>query len=157
MDPILKDGELIGTHHFSITVADIDRSLAWYSDVLGLELLSRQRNEAAYAGHLIGMPGAILEVAFLSLPGDHKVALELIEYVRPKGEPVPLRTSTPGVAHIAFRVRDIDAVVVRLAASGVSPVSSPVEIDRGVNRGNRACYLRDLDGFTLELMQPPSV
>jgi len=147
---------LSSTRHISITVADLERSLRWYRDLLGLELISRQRNQNAYTEQLIGMPGAVLEIAFLALPHHESLALELIEYVQPRGDAVELPTNVPGVAHIAFVVADIDAALDRLASgAGAGPVSPPVEIDRGANRGMRACYVRDPDGFTLELMQPP--
>ena len=145
---------LHATHHFSITVADIERSIAWYTEVLGLEVLTRQRNDNAYTRTIVGMDDAVLEVAFLSLPGDSEVRLELIEYVQPRAAQPELATNQPGVAHAAFEVADIDATLERLAAAGTLPVNPPVEIDQGVNRGMRACYLRDPDGFTLELMQP---
>lgn len=145
---------LSSTHHFSITVADIERSLAWYTEVIGLELLSRQRNDSAYTRTIVGMDDAVLEVAFLTLPGTEQVRLELIEYLRPRGERAELATNTPGVAHAAFEVADVDAALARLAAAGSEPVNPPIEIDRGVNRGMRACYLRDPDGFTIELMEP---
>jgi catechol 2,3-dioxygenase-like lactoylglutathione lyase family enzyme len=145
---------LSSTHHLSITVADIERSLAWYTQVLGLELLTRQRNDSAYAGTIVGMDDVVLEIAFLALPDTEQVRLELIEYVRPRGPRTELATNTPGVAHAAFEVADIEAALARLAAAGTEPVNPPVEIDKGVNRGMRACYLRDPDGFTIELMQP---
>ncbi|HET7119882.1 MAG TPA: VOC family protein [Solirubrobacterales bacterium] len=143
------------TLHFSVTVSDLDRSIAWYEEALGLAVVARQRNENAYTRAIVGFEDAVLEIAFLELPGPAPVRLELIEYVRPRGEAVALPTNLPGVAHIAFRVADIDAALTRVAAAGGSPVNPPVEIDRGVNRGMRACYLRDPDGFTIELMQPP--
>lgn len=146
---------LSATHHFSVTVADLERSLRWYANALGLEMLSRQRSDNAYTRAIVGMDDAVLEVAFLGLPGDSQPRLELIEYVEPRGEPPSLATNLPGVAHLAFEVADIDAALERLAAAGTEPVNPPVEIDRGVNRGMRACYLRDPDGFTIELMEPP--
>jgi len=147
----------VGTHHVSITVADLERSIRWYEGALGLELLTRQHNDNAYTRELTGMKDAVLEIAFLALPGEGGVKLELIKYVKPHAEDMELPTHVPGVAHIAFIVSDIDATLSRLGSMGTSPVSPPVEIDRGANRGVRACYLRDPDGFTLELMQPPVV
>jgi catechol 2,3-dioxygenase-like lactoylglutathione lyase family enzyme len=127
--------------------------------VLGLELISRQRNDNAYTRAIVGMDDAILEIAFLGLPGRVPgapgIELELIEYVQPREQAPALATSMPGVAHLAFDVADIDAALAHLAAAGTTPVSPPVEIDSGTNRGMRACYLRDPDGFTIELMQPP--
>lgn len=147
---------LSSTRHFSVTVSDVERSIEWYGEVLGLVLLSRQRNDNAYTRALVGIDDALLEIAFLALPAQETTALELIEYVRPRRRAPELATSMPGVAHIAFEVADLDGALERLAEAGTAPVNPPVEIDRGVNRGVRACYLRDPDGFTIELMEHPA-
>lgn len=143
-------------HHFSITVLDLERSIHWYEDLFGLEVTLRQRNDNEYTRELVGIDDAVLDIAFLALPGSEEIALELIEYVRPKGAVVTLATNSPGVAHVAFVVPDIDEVVRRVASGEGRMVSPPVEVDQGVNRGTRACYLRDPDGFTVELMQRPA-
>ena len=49
--------------HFSFTVRDIERSVDWYTRVLGLELVHRQRQENAYTPILVGIPGAISRTA----------------------------------------------------------------------------------------------
>ena len=85
--------------HFSFTVSDIDRSIAWYVDVLGLELISRQRQDNDYPRTLVGLPDAVLEVARFAIPGhrpgrsDH--ILELVQYVAPVGETLELLEPAP--------------------------------------------------------------
>jgi catechol 2,3-dioxygenase-like lactoylglutathione lyase family enzyme len=144
--------------HFSFTVSDIDRSVAWYVDVLGLELVSRQRQDNGYTRALVGMTEAVLEVARFAIPGrspgssDH--VLELVQYVEPPGERIPLRTNSPGVAHLAFLVDDIHERHRRLAAAGVEFRGRPVLITEGTNEGGWACYFSGPDGETLELLEP---
>jgi catechol 2,3-dioxygenase-like lactoylglutathione lyase family enzyme len=144
--------------HFSFTVSDLARSVAWYVDVLGLELVSRQRQDNDYTRTLVGMPDAVLEVARLKIPGrdpgssDH--LLELVQYVEGAGPRVPLRTNSPGVAHLAFLVDDIEARHQRMADAGVEFRGRPVLITAGTNEGGRVCYFAGPDGETLELLEP---
>lgn len=144
--------------HFSFTVSDIETSVRWYRDVLGLELVHRQRQDNDYTRRLVGMPDAVLEVAQLRIgeasPAMSTHVLELVEYVEGAGERVPLRTNNVGVAHLAFVVTDIHDEYERLRSLGVEFRSPPVEIAAGVNRGGYSCYLSDPDGITLELIQP---
>lgn len=145
--------------HFSFTVSDIERSVDWYTRVLGLELVHRQRQENAYTQVLVGIPGAVLEIAQFAVPGVPPARsthmLELVEYVTPRGT----RTSGPptndvGCAHLALLVTDIHARFARLQELGVQFFNPPVEITAGANAGGFACYFRDPDGITLELLQP---
>ena len=75
--------------HFSFTVSDLDRSVDWYTRVLGLELVHRQRQENAYTQTLVGIPGAVLEIAQFAVPGVPPARsthmLELVEYITPRG------------------------------------------------------------------------
>lgn len=144
--------------HFSFTVRDLDRSIDWYTRVLGLELVHRQRQENEYTQVLVGIPGAVLEVAQFKLPGVRSPysthMLELIEYVNGAEEcGVELRTSMVGVPHLALLVTDIHKKYEQMAADGVAFRNPPVAISEGANAGGFACYLVDPDGITLELLQ----
>jgi 3-oxoacyl-[acyl-carrier protein] reductase len=146
-------------HHFSFTVSDIERSVRWYTDVLGLELVHRQRQANAYTRILVGIEDADLAVAQFKIPSlsprysTH--VLELIEYLSPRGAHNELVTSNVGVAHLALMVTDIHRRYDRLRQHGVVFVNAPVEVAEGANAGGWACYLRDPDGITIEFLQPP--
>jgi catechol 2,3-dioxygenase-like lactoylglutathione lyase family enzyme len=143
--------------HFSFTVSDIERSIDWYTNVLGLELVHRQRQDNEYTRALVGFPDAILEVAQFRIPDvtpAHSThMLELVEYVQAKGTHPPLPTNQIGVAHLAFVVNDIHRRHERMEAAGVAFGSSPVAITQGANAGGWSCYFHDPDGITLELLQ----
>jgi catechol 2,3-dioxygenase-like lactoylglutathione lyase family enzyme len=143
---------LTGIHHTSLTVSDLEQSLAFYTD-LGLEVVLRQTPGGTYLQKITGFPDAHIKQALLRLPtGSHR--LELFEYVSPKGQPVRSRNCDPGNTHLAFVVDGLDAVYERLSARGVEFVSPPVTVDAGANVGSKALYLRDPDGFTIELFEP---
>lgn len=143
---------LTGIHHTSLTVSDLERSVAFYTG-LGLEVVLRQTPGGTYLQQITGFPDARIKQAHLSLPGGgHR--LELFEYVSPPGQPVRPRTCDPGSTHLAFLVDDLDDTYARLSAQGVTFVSPPVTVDDGANVGAKGLYLRDPDGFTIELFEP---
>jgi catechol 2,3-dioxygenase-like lactoylglutathione lyase family enzyme len=148
-----------GVWHFSFTVSDLERSLAFYRDILGLEVVHTQRQANPYTRRLVGYPDADLKVAMLRVPGtDPRPSghfLELVEYVSPKGKPVDTATPNPGSAHLALVVDDLWAEYRRLKELGVQFRSEPVLIAEGRNRGGYTIYLTDPDGITIELVQPP--
>jgi catechol 2,3-dioxygenase-like lactoylglutathione lyase family enzyme len=149
---------LLDTLHFAFTVSDIDKSIAWYVEVLGLELVARQRSENAYIKQLVGMSDAVLEVAQFKIkgasPGLSTHMLELIQYVTPVGGNSFLPTNATGTAHLGFLTDDINHDYQRLVRLGVEFTNPPVTISEGVNAGGAACYFRDPDGITLELLMP---
>jgi lactoylglutathione lyase len=148
---------IVDVMHFSFTVGDIERSIDWYTRVLGLELVHRQRQENEYTRTLVGFPDAILEVAQFRIsgviPAYSTHMLELVEYVRPRGARVELPTNQVGVAHLAFVVNDIHERHRRMVGAGVRFQNAPVEITEGANKGGWSCYFHDPDGITLELLQ----
>jgi catechol 2,3-dioxygenase-like lactoylglutathione lyase family enzyme len=150
-----------GIWHTGLHVADLERSIAFYRDLLGLRLVHQQESRSPYISALVGFPDAHLRVAMLAVPDRPGPAvsthdIELIEYVSPRGTASPARRCDPGTAHLAFAVRDIDAEHARLVAQGVRFVSPPAHITAGVNTGGACCYFLDPDGHTLELVQPPA-
>ncbi len=149
-----------GFWHVSFTHSNLDEAIKWYTEVLGLEYVRGQVQENEYTSRLVGFPDARLKVAQLRVPGQtiplSRHHIELVEYERPHGEPVPLDTNRPGVAHWAFVVDDIHAEFNRLKGLGVHFKSdAPNAITAGVNKGGYAIYFLGPDGITLELLQPP--
>jgi catechol 2,3-dioxygenase-like lactoylglutathione lyase family enzyme len=146
--------QIDGTHHVSFSVADMDRSLAFYRDLLGFTVTSDWETEADYLSTITGFIGTRLRIAFVTLPGTD-MRLELIQYMNPVGQAGPLPTNVPGAAHICLSVSDIQSTYDALTAAGVAFRSPPVPITSVVNRGSWGVYLSDPDGITLELRQPP--
>ena len=147
---------LTGISHTSFTVSDMDRSLAFYRDVLGLEVLVEIERQGEYIEQVVGFPGASLRIVGLKLPQGSDHILELIEYRTPQGERGALLTCNPGVAHLCFVTNDIHGAYESLRARGVEFKSPPVRIPTGPSTGGFDAYFLDPDGITLELSQPPA-
>jgi catechol 2,3-dioxygenase-like lactoylglutathione lyase family enzyme len=147
--------QLTSVAHTGFTVQDLERSLAFYRDLLGMQVIEQRETSAAYVGQVTGFAGAKLKIALLKLRPEDLHTLELLQYVSHPGEPTDRATNRPGNGHLALRVDDLQAWYRRLAAAGVEFRSAaPVPITDGANAGASAVYLRDPDGFTIELVQP---
>ena len=146
---------MLSTAHVSFTVEDLDRSLGFYRDTLGMGLVGRMERVGEDISRIVAFEDAHLRIAFLELPGGGGMLLELIEYVSPRGRPADRSTCNPGSAHICFNVEEIHLVYETLRGRGVHFKSEPVAILTGVNKGGYAVYFVDPDGNTLELVQRP--
>jgi lactoylglutathione lyase len=138
-------------HHTGITVSDLDRSVAFYRDLLGFEEVFSWNPQAEYIGRLVGYPEADIHATILRMPHS-EVFLEIMEYRGVDRTPADTGTANPGIAHLAFFVDDCDAMYDELAAKGVRSVSPPVTPTIGPNQGGRAVYLIDPDGIRVELI-----
>ena len=143
--------KVLATNHTSFTVSDLDRSVGFFTQALGFELLSRAPRDPAAIRQITGVPGAEMEVAFVQGPG-HRI--ELIQYLAPadKGR-VESRPCDTGVAHVAYDVDDIEAAIAAAADHDVQPIGAPYVIDQGPNTACRVAYLRDPDGITIEFIE----
>ena len=144
---------VIGADHTGITVSNLERSLAFWRDVLGFELSHRTHQTSELASEITGVPGAEISLAVVKAPGGHKI--ELLEYLAPpdRKQHVDLRPCDVGHVHIALTVDDIDAVLNAIAASGWKAAGKPQTLQSGPNTGKRVIYVRDPDGATIEFMQ----
>jgi catechol 2,3-dioxygenase-like lactoylglutathione lyase family enzyme len=141
---------ITGVHHFALTVSDLERSLAFYSD-LGFELVSNREVEGGYVEEITGLAGAHIRLAHLSGYGHN---LELLEYKQPRGAGRARELQDTGSAHICLLTDDLDAEVEQLRKRGIEFRSSgPVTTTSGPNRGGRGIYAEDPDGNALEIVQ----
>ena len=144
---------IIATDHTGITVSNLERSLAFWRDVLGFELSHRPHQTGELASEITGVAGAEISIAVLKGYG-HKI--ELLEYLAPKDRKhVDLRPCDVGSVHVAFTVDDLDGILNTIAASGWKATGKPQMITAGPNAGKRVVYVRDPDGTTIEFMQLP--
>ena len=144
---------IIAADHTGITVTNLERSIAFWQDVLGFELSHRAHHTGDLASEVTGVPGAEISIAVLKGYG-HKI--ELLEYLAPANRKnVDLRPCDVGSVHVALMVDNLDAVLSTIAASGWRAAGEPQTLNTGPNTGKRVVYVRDPDGITIELMQPP--
>jgi len=148
---------ITGFHHVCFTVTDIEKTISFWRDVLGLTLRSRSRNSYLGLGtELMGQkwgmdhPFADIDLAVLELDGKK---VEFIQYLDPKSEPFHKNPSIAGNAHLAFSVTDIEGVKQALEANGVE-FHSGINIFRETGKPEwKWVYFRDPDGICVELVE----
>ncbi len=149
-----KSLRILAADHTGITVSNLERSLAFWRDVLGFDLSHTAHQTGELAREITGVAGAEIKLAVLKAPGGHKI--ELLEYLAPSDRKhVDLRPCDVGSVHVALLVDDLDAVLNAIAASGWKAAGKPQTLKTGPNAGKRVVYVRDPDGIIIELMQPP--
>jgi glyoxylase I family protein len=138
--------DIIGFSHVCIAVSDMEVSLPFYRDVLGLGVFFDLELEGSSMEVVTGEPGARGRMVGGMLGGT---VVELLEFAhrsfRPSSE------TTLGYTNISLSVRDIDEALAALAASGVQADQQPVEIG-----GVRMFFVRDPDGTPIEFVSYPN-
>ena len=117
--------------HTCYRIGEIDRSVAFY-EALGFGELRR-----------MGLPDGATNV-FMGLPGDG-ARLELTK--NPGVEQYEIGT---GYGHIAITADDLDATLGALGEQGITPEKPPYTVSDG---GSRLCFVRDPDGYRIELIE----
>jgi len=141
-------------HHTGLTISDLDRSLRFWRDAMGMTVVVDQEKKGGYLEAIVGEPGAHVRMVHLAFGGTGP-RVELFEYLTPAGGVHTSRPADVGFAHVCVACDDLDERLERLVAAGGQPLSGPVEIDTGANRGGRGAYLRDPDGHMVELFERP--
>jgi catechol 2,3-dioxygenase-like lactoylglutathione lyase family enzyme len=134
--------------HFGFTVSNLERSVAFFRDCLGLEVQERGHDSPEITAHFVGVPGADLNYCVLRAQ-DHTI--ELMEYLGPKDRVrLKSRPCDVGFSHLSYLVSDLDAFIEKAALFGVHPVNPPLLFPA---QGCRGIYMRDPDGLTIEALQ----
>jgi catechol 2,3-dioxygenase-like lactoylglutathione lyase family enzyme len=136
------------------SVADVDRSLAFYRDAVGLvpePSPAFPDGASRELGVLTGAPGTTLRAATLRVPGGD-VRLTLLQFSAADARPVRPRLQDPGNMKLVVRVRDMDAAFARVRdrVGGVYTEGGAPIRPEGPAAVNRAVIMRDPDGFPLE-------
>jgi catechol 2,3-dioxygenase-like lactoylglutathione lyase family enzyme len=133
--------------HAALSVSDLDRSIAFYRDRLGLRLARVIESDAgSKLGEIVGIPGCRARIAHLE---SEKGMLELFEYRKPRGRRRRRTQADIGLSHIGFATADIHGEYGRLRDAGVNFFSPPVEFRPGA----WVAYFRGPDGEVGELRQ----
>jgi catechol 2,3-dioxygenase-like lactoylglutathione lyase family enzyme len=146
-------GPVYGLDHVSVSCSDIDRSLEFYSELLGIPVMQRGEADGEEVSAITGVE-ANVRFADLDL-GDGRV-LELLQFVTDEARPSQARFFDPGSGHLSLRVPSAEAAHAALVTAGVSVRSEPIELDEpGYWHGAKVFYSTDPDGATVEIIERP--
>jgi catechol 2,3-dioxygenase-like lactoylglutathione lyase family enzyme len=139
-----------GIHHASFTISNMERSVAFYRDVLGMEVLwdsfeAGVKYKGEVSDNITGCPGTEQHLVFMGIKGDF---LELVEYM-PGGKSLEdHKASDVGAGHVCFQTDDIQALYDKLLEHNAVVHCTP---QKGMS--NRVMYFRDPDGIILEAVE----
>ena len=147
--------QAVGT--VGITVSDMDRAIAFYTDALSFKKVSDIEVYGSEYENLLGLFGVRLRLVRMQLGTEE---IELIEHITPQGQPIPIdsRSNDLWFQHIAIVVRDMEQAYQKLRKFDVTHVSTaPQKLPEYIEAaaGIEAFYFRDPDGNTLELIAYP--
>ena len=145
-----------GIHHASIVVSDMERSLKFYRDLLGMTVAVDTKMSGEMLDKEVALQGAQLRVVELGT-GRHPPYVELLQYYSPPGKPFPAdaHCCDVGIPHIALIVPNIHGAYRDLSKEGVRFTAPPQQVDAGAFQGCQTAYCYDPDGIVVELWQMP--
>src|ERR1700756_3348310 len=152
-----SSAQVIAVGPIQMTVADMDRSVDFYSRVLTFEKTSDTEIAGENLEHLFGVFGARVRVVRMKLGGE---SIELVQFLAPRGRAIPAdsRSNDLWFQHIAIIVSDMDRAYQVLRENRVEHASSGPQRLPDWNKnaaGIRAFYFKDPDGHPLEILQFP--
>ena len=141
---------ILGLGHVGLGVSDLERSLEFYRDFLGMEVIMELDISDDRIARVIGVPGAKCRIVHLNKDG---MVLELFNYYESAGKNVAscLRQFDYGLIHIGFEVSDFHNQVEALRKRGVEFLGEPIEFRPDV----WIVYFRGPDGEVCEFRQRP--
>jgi catechol 2,3-dioxygenase-like lactoylglutathione lyase family enzyme len=155
-------GAVVGTGVFTAFVENMDRSLDFYHDVFGMEVPplpasgARPYNNAnprLFA--MFDIPGARERHQSARVPGL-RTSLEFMDIQDVPHKTIAMRIQDPGIVTVVLVVRDLDAMLGRLAQANV-PIVTPGGKPVTFADGSRSVLVRDIDQRFVELRQPASL
>jgi catechol 2,3-dioxygenase-like lactoylglutathione lyase family enzyme len=137
-----------GLNHIGISVTNLDRSIEFYKNLLGMEISVRRIFEGPEYERLLALAGARGTVALLTGPNAR---VELFEFTQPDPKPGDPRRPVcdRGITHFCIEVSDIETEYERLRGSGVAFHCEPI----GFSGVAKALYGRDPDGNVFEFLE----
>jgi len=125
--------------HTTVSVTDVDKSLAFYRDLLGFPFLGRLNYDNAVG----------LVIDFLDI-GNNAI-LEIFSFTKEPTKPgeLLLDDTQLGMRHMAFKVKSVDATATRLMKAGVEFTLEPTDATGGV----RIAFFKDPDGALIEILE----
>ena len=140
--------------HIAITVSDMEKNLAVYRDLLGMEVLIDTEITGPEIGTLLGITGARIRTIILKKGESTKGMVELLE-VSPAGNPSheEARPQDVGPFLLSFEVEDVEKKYQEFLSRGVQFISPPRSLEAGLLWTAKAVILHAPDGVLVELVQ----
>tara|TARA_X000000950_G_C13604453_1_gene532735 strand:+ start:265 stop:699 length:435 start_codon:yes stop_codon:yes gene_type:complete len=137
-----------GLRHIGIICKDINKSLEFYRDYLGIEVIQDFWDDSDYINEITGMNNA--NVHMIKLKANDGTIIELLEYVTHPTKLIKQEVYNVGACHLALQVKDIYKVKAELEKKGVKFLSEPVLSSEGIAK---VCFCFDPNNIRIELVE----
>jgi catechol 2,3-dioxygenase-like lactoylglutathione lyase family enzyme len=139
----------LAIRHAGIVVSNLEASVGFYRDLLGLEVWWDQIEEGPVLETVTGVPKARIHV--VKLKADNGVSIELLQYLNtPKVVPPLSKANDVGCNHVALQVKDLDSLYEKATAEGIRFNTPPLTAPGGKAK---VTYCRDPEGVYVELVE----
>lgn len=142
--------------HIGITVSNIENSIKFYKDILGLDFKGQMVMEGEATDILFNIDNCRVKVAYINASNQmYSPSIELLEFRENCSKNRPIELKQTSISEVCFSVKDIDRVYKKLLEKGVEFLSKPQYFDftdQGFGR-SKAVYFKDPDGIILELIE----
>lgn len=140
---------IAGVRHFGIVVSNMERSLKFYRDLLGLKIERSMNESGSFLDNMLNLKNVKVKTVKMSAPNGITL-IELLEFSFPKGNMNKRHVHDLGSSHVAFTVSDLDAVYKFLQSSGVKFNCPPQLSPDGYAK---VTFCLDPDDTPIELVQ----
>ena len=138
--------------HTGFVVKDIEASITFYADVLGMRIAGRTEREGEFVEQVLAFPGAHIKGGFVDMGEGHQ--LELIQYLSPASGENRLHRNDLGASHLAFFVENLDKFYENTSRKGIKYNNPPATmLDANGKLSRKAAYAQDPDGNWLEFVE----
>lgn len=142
--------------HIGLTVSNLQRSIEFYRDILGLKYIGKMVMTGEATEKLFNLKNCVAKVAYLKCGEDlSSPPVELIQFVSEKADKKFNKLNSISISELCFYVDDIDSMYNELKEKGVEFISEPQSFNfeaDGFGK-SKAVYFKDPDGIILELME----
>jgi catechol 2,3-dioxygenase-like lactoylglutathione lyase family enzyme len=138
-----------GIRHAGIVVKDLQQSLRFYLNLLGLREVKTMHESGEYIDRMLGMKG--VKVITVKIAADDGNLIELLYFEEPTA--ISACNSVPnmiGCSHVAFTTTDLEADYSRLKQAGVKFIAAP---QLSPDRKAKLTFCEDPDGTLIELVE----
>ncbi len=135
--------------HVGVTVIDLEKSISFYKEVIGMEEEYRAYHEGEIVSQVVGLKNARNKSCVLR---KGNVRVELLDYFNEEKKKTTKKKEQddPGLVHIAFLVDDADSTYEKINALGYEFTTVPVETRK---KGGKIAYFTGPDNVVIELYE----
>jgi catechol 2,3-dioxygenase-like lactoylglutathione lyase family enzyme len=140
--------KILAYRHTGLIVEDLNRSLMFYRDLLGLEVVQEHLDASEYISVITGLSNLEAKYAKLRIPDG--TVLELLTYPSHPTKRLETRIHNVGEAHLAFQVENADVAFDYLVSAGINCLSEPVLSSEKIAK---VFFCLDPDRYRVEIVE----